>query len=363
MPLDFSYPVIDQSLRQSMAEGDRLVNSRLLRWSRQAVAREILPLDRVSKCYRVRTREFIDVLKSVKHQRAHYGGLVTCGSVWVCPVCAAKISERRRLELQSAVDIAISRGWSVFMVTWTLQHNKRDKLLDLASAMGETIRKLKSGRWYKDFSRLYFLEGNVTGTEITHGLHGWHYHKHTIFFSSGPIDDNDLEIIQYRFSKRYRSILLSFGRYAHPVIGVDVRSADQGVADYVSKYGNWTLSAEITKGNSKSTIAPDNVSPFGMLDLYMTGTLEYGDKFREYHDAMKGEHQLRWSPRLREKLGMEDEMTDEELAAVQDDDAVLFAQITINQWRKILKAEKRGLILEIANSGNAAFLQFYLSQL
>ena len=34
----------------------------------------------------------VAVLKSVKHNKSHYGGLQTCGSVWSCPVCSAKVS-------------------------------------------------------------------------------------------------------------------------------------------------------------------------------------------------------------------------------------------------------------------------------
>ena len=40
----------------------------------------------------------IGVNISPVHKAAHYSGLVTCGSIWPCPVCASRIQERRRPE-------------------------------------------------------------------------------------------------------------------------------------------------------------------------------------------------------------------------------------------------------------------------
>ena len=33
---------------------------------------------------------------------AHYAGLTTCGSIWACPVCSAKIRNTRALEISAA---------------------------------------------------------------------------------------------------------------------------------------------------------------------------------------------------------------------------------------------------------------------
>lgn len=42
--------------------------------------------------------------------RAHYFGLQACASLWTCPICAAKISECRRVELQEGMAAAKARG-------------------------------------------------------------------------------------------------------------------------------------------------------------------------------------------------------------------------------------------------------------
>lgn len=351
---------------------DRLSLNRLVRWQRQSVARSILPDERVAKCYRVRVQEFVDVFRSQKFERAHYGGLFTCSSVWVCPVCAAKITERRRLELQAAVDKATEKRISFFMVTWTLQHTKDDSLLGVRDALAVALRKLKAGRWYQGFISSYGIIGNVTGSEVTYGSEfGWHYHRHSIFFTTRALSEFDLKVIQLDLSAKYRALLEKMGRYAHPIVGVDVRTGDSLIADYVAKYGqqrdisSWSLAAEVTKGFSKGALqANDHFTPFELLDLALHLEDGAADLFREYSDVMKGNHQIRWSPGLREVLGLDVEiMTDEEIASVQDDDAVLFAQVTARQWRNILRKELRGQLLDVASLGNIEAFQIWLSSL
>jgi len=353
---------------KKMQADDRLMVSRLIRWQRQSVARSIVPGERVAKCYRVRVRELVDVLRSQKFKRAHYSGLFTCTSVWSCPVCAAKITERRRIEMQQAIDKADQKGIKYFMVTWTLQHTKQDSLKDVRDSLGVALRKLRAGRWYQDFADQWRILGNVTGSEVTYGTEfGWHYHKHSIYFTYKNVSVEDLRQIQLDLSLKYRLILEKMGRYAHPIIGVDVRAGDSAVGDYVAKYGqqkdisNWSLAAELTKGSSKSALqGSDHFTPFELLDLYLHNQ-DDGSLFREYVETMKGDHQIRWSAELRQVLELDQELTDQEIASAQDEDAYLFAQITIQQWRKIIKQEKRGQVLEAASIGDVELFQKFLS--
>ena len=63
--------------------------------------------------------EGVGVWKCEKHGTAHYSGLQTCGSVWSCPICAAKITERRRLEVQDAINQHRQAGGEVQLLTLT----------------------------------------------------------------------------------------------------------------------------------------------------------------------------------------------------------------------------------------------------
>lgn len=121
---------------ENLEKSDMAVYRRFLRWRRLRVIQHMLSFHkdksskakdgryRVTKCFRVMFKKNVAVNYSPKVKRAHYGNLVICGGVWVCPICAAKITERRRAELEGAKDDGLSK----FMVTYTIQHNKQDKL-------------------------------------------------------------------------------------------------------------------------------------------------------------------------------------------------------------------------------------------
>jgi hypothetical protein len=78
--------------------------------------------------------------------------------------------------------------------------------------------------------------------------------------------------------------------------------------------------------------------------------------FIEYAVSMKGKRQLSYSKGLRKKLGMDIEISDQEIAERIDADAVLFAMIKDEHWRKILQHERRGELLEVASTGNYSAL-------
>ena len=79
------------------------------------------------------------VWKSKKHKTASYGGLQTCGSVWVCPVCGAKVVERRRGEIQQAMAQHRACGGEVHLLTLTAPHTRFDVLEELQAKLGKAL--------------------------------------------------------------------------------------------------------------------------------------------------------------------------------------------------------------------------------
>ena len=119
------------------------MGSRLQRFALQSVARSILPTSRTAKCMRIRTgRTDVQVWKSKAHHTTSYGGLQTCGSVWACPVCAAKIAERRRVELLDAMEMHKAQGGVVSLLTLTTPHQRGDNLAALPGTAGQGPARL-----------------------------------------------------------------------------------------------------------------------------------------------------------------------------------------------------------------------------
>ena len=356
--------VLAAEIKSGSCQGpERAQLLRLLRWQRQSAARVLLQNQKpwrgrkpykVSKCYRVNRKPSVEVNYSARVKRAHYAGLVTCASVWVCPVCSAKITERRRAEIQAAE----TRGLSAFMVTFTLQHAREDKLRDVRDHLAAAYRRLKAGKGWMLFAERWQIVGSVAGVEVTYGLaNGWHPHRHVLMWSRLAASAIDAAQIQAELSRKFGAILEKRGRYAHPIHGVDVRAAGDLIAEYIAKFGHepkdqsWSLAAEITKGGAKSVLCQDqHYTPFQLLDLFLAGDRSAGALFREYASAMFRSNQLVWSRGTRELLGLVAvAATDEELAAAQEQDAELFALLSAEDWRGVLRLGLRGHLLEVAS--------------
>lgn len=335
---------------------DMAVYRRFLRWQRLRVIQHIMSDERVTKCFRVRVQKHVRVNYVSKVKRAHYGGLVICGGVWVCPVCSAKITERRRVELEAATD----GGLSKFMVTYTIQHNKGDKLKALVGDLRAGIKDMKHQRGYKNMIERLQIVGTVTALEVTvSNVNGWHPHLHALVYSRLPQSKIKRDEIRRELSTLFIASMSKRGRYVHDQIGVNVRTGKTIKREYLAKFGDaeekqsaWSLAAEITKSPVKTGRDEDHFHPFDLVDMYRGGNMDAGKYWLEYAHAMKGKKQLVYTRGLRSLLGLDVELSDQEIAEREDQSAVLFAELSADDWKHIISHEKRGQLLEVASTGN-----------
>lgn len=352
-------PLVDPETGEILGGEKSALLARFERFALQSAARRLLPQSRTAKCLRLRQKgREIQVIKSKEHGSCSYKGLQTCGSVWACPVCAAKISERRRVELKAATDAHIAAGGMVYLLTLTNAHHFGDDLGDLLAGQAKALSAFNGDR----ASRKLFAEmgciGQIRAAEVTHGRlrrvnNGWHPHFHILLFAAPGVD---LGAFQQAFSARWISACLRAG-LKRPSLEHGVK-LDNGefAADYAAK---WGLDHEMTKGHIKK--ANDGETPFDLLRAYLGNCdKQAGALFIQFAEAFKGKRQLYWSPGLKKHFQI-GEMTDEELANQQDDKAVLLGQITLEQWRHICKVEARTLILELAEKGWEAVERFLAS--
>ena len=78
-----------------------VLNSRVERYKLKSAVNDFISKSRTAKCMRwIRGNNQAQVFTYINPQsqktHAFYGNLMVCGNVWLCPLCAAKISERRR---------------------------------------------------------------------------------------------------------------------------------------------------------------------------------------------------------------------------------------------------------------------------
>lgn len=332
-------------------------SARRRRYTRQRAAAQLLEGWRVEWCLSRRAEGKSAVEVWTAEGKAYYRGLAVCGSVWTCPVCAAKITEKRRQDLTEAVS---KKGFSKVLVTVTLQHDRTDKLAGLVEELSDALRRMKQGRWWGEFKERYSLVAYVSSLEVTYGQSGWHPHKHWLLFLDLPENEIDRDQLKADLTARYKAQLAKHGRYASDLYGIDVRIGDQGAAEYT---GKWGLEAEVTKTTVKEGRA-GGLSPFQLLDLAAAGDKQAGALFVEYATATEGRRQLVWSKGARQILGLdEEELTDEDAAAQpdegeQEDAAELVISFEPSQWAQILRQNARVFVLEAAERGPAQLLEF-----
>lgn len=318
---------------------------RAQRFALKSVVNRLLPTSRTSKCCRWRVpKQALQVHRSIEHGKAFFSGLQVCASVWSCPVCAAKISERRRAELVTSVALAKSMGMHVKLLTLTVPHGLGDDLPTLLVQIRNAWRRTTTGRAGKDFRKLLGVRGTIRALEVTYGENGFHPHLHVLLFLD---QDATNACIQGLFTPIWQDACTKAG-LPRPSDAHGCRVDDGSkAARYASK---WGLESEMTKSHTKQG-RNGSRTPWDFLRGFLErseGWQQDAHLFRTYAAAFKGQRQLYWSNGLRALLAMGQEATDEEVAAVQDDTAIELAELTDEQWRAILKTRSECLVLDMA---------------
>jgi hypothetical protein len=329
---------------------DALVGTRLERWALQSAVKKLLPDKRVANCCRLRAvnHSTVVVLHNPVNKTAHYGGLQTCGSVWDDPVCAAKISERRRVdEVAPAMQAWELQGGQCLLLTLTHPHYSRDVLAELLKREQQAMRRFTGCRAMSTLNQHIGFRGSIRAWEVTHGENGFHPHFHLILFVANPLP-LDLHALETAFYELWANACrLAKLPIPNPLF---VKLQDGSNAkSYVSK-GSWGLDREITKGHLKK--AKVGRSPMDLLRSYAyANDKQAGALFVEYSTAFHGRRQLQWSPGLKAFFGIGDK-SDDQIASEHDETAVMLGEIDWPVWQRVLKSELRGEILELARLGS-----------
>lgn len=340
-----------------MSDQSRIVS----RYRLQRLARALLPRERVASCVwsLLPGRSGVDVVHLPESESARYRGVMYCGSVWQCPVCAAVVAGARRDEIRAGVDVWQSRGGVVSLMTLTLRHSRDDRLSSLLDALSRAWRSAVMVRSWRLFADRVGLVGYVRALEMTYGDAGWHPHYHFLLFTRSALSGRDVAWLRDYWLAALRRV----GRDARWDVGVDVRAGDSAVAGYLAKIDSrWSLADELAFTHAKSARRDGNLSIWQLLDAADSDPALRAAWY-EYVAATSARSWLRWSPGLRDRLGLGVEESDQALAAaVAERVGVLLAYLDHDAWRSVLSHDIRGEVLAIAATGDAELLRSYLAR-
>jgi plasmid rolling circle replication initiator protein Rep len=318
----------------------KIHNYRIEKYACQAVAKKALPNERVTICMSGVVGDRVEIWKHLKTDKTFYKGLMICGSIWTCPVCAAKISERRRNELRAAFTQHTKQGKHVAMLTLTFSHKRTDSLKTILSHFSDATSRFMSGKAFNQIRNEMSLIGRIKVYEVTYGKNGFHPHAHIALFYENEVD---LESIQKRLFRLWSNACEKVGLKTNSKHGLDLQDSEHASA-YLSKHGNWSLEQELSKAHIK-VAKEGSMTPFDFLRNFLdTNDEKYLKLFREYAETFKGKRQIHWSRGLKDKFDIE-EKTDEELAKEKIELADLLGNLSLDQWKEIMHLDRRAQLL------------------
>ena len=329
------------------------------KWERQRVCKHVMQGTghAVLSCMRSRNGH-ADIMQDTKTGKSYYGSVIKCGSVWVCPVCSSRIAYKRREELRHALE---HTNLTPVMITATLQHKASDKLDNLMDGLNDSLRKLKSGRWWESFKQRHHVKASISSLEVRVSVKaGWHPHKHILLFLDQALDKISCEVMRQEITDRYKYLLAKSGNYASKYHGIKVQIGNQYASKYISK---WGLESEVTLANVKKSKG-DSVHPFELMDLTDKGDKRARALWFEYVKAIKGKRQITWGRGSRQALDVGAEVSDLELANSEGEDNLgedeLVVRIPSKAWNWILEEGLAGYVLFIADNHGPEAVREYI---
>ena len=239
----------------------------------------------------------------IKDGSAYYCGLETCGNVWLCPVCSAKIHHRRAAELRDALTTWRRKGDSASLVTITVPHDLDDRALQARERRrmhGSVSPRARPG---SGSSERLGIAGHIIALEFTWGdENGWHPHHHVLL-----VHDQDLDAAAIAALHAHIHTRLTAGCRDHGLrqpdqlhaVRIDPNVSATAAGAYIAKGGDWTPAEEMTRGDLK-TSRTGSRTPFQILaDYYQTGDTRDRDLWHEYGRVTRGLAAVRWSRGLR----------------------------------------------------------------
>ena len=367
------YSQIDQSTSRAAALGTltktRPTSQRESRFKLQDAAASILRTHRVRGCgkHKIKVSDRRGVAYNPDRKKAHFSNVQICGLVWVCPVCAAKITEGRRYELKTALDNWTKRAGShVFMITLTNPHSRFDSLFDLKIAQRKATHRFFSSRKGVSLMKRLGRVHHVKNYEVTYGSNGWHPHHHILLMCNKDTKLNDPIVLELK--KHWRSCCVKAGLRV-PSLEHGLDFSDGSYADrYVSK---WGLEHELTKSHVKKGVK-DSLTPWDLLRIH-SGQLQHdmtpfraSALFKHYAESFKGARQLVWSRGSKADLLPDlEEQTDNELAESTDKNSIQVMTLDDFAFSLIVRHGKRHQFLAAVEADlleyevpNLAVIQF-----
>jgi hypothetical protein len=181
------------------------------RWALMATARRVTSRKSLRTCGLYSPEGLVSVSLTEKGS-VSVGGLHTCGSRGMCPICSARLAGEQVAKLQVAAEKILTGDRSAVMLTLTLPHQAGDDLAWLLDALQSSWNATISGQGRKVL-KSYGLIHYLRGLDYTQGKNGHHPHYHSVLFFDRVLTDDDVWWLECDLRGRWeRAIKRATGR-------------------------------------------------------------------------------------------------------------------------------------------------------
>jgi hypothetical protein len=332
-------------------------------WYLRSVGRELLRKSgygfRLASCGAKisKAERGVTVFRRPDRAYGRIGGVCVCGQSVVCPVCAPRIAAFRAAEVEQAYARARDAGFEARLDTFTMPHWAGSPLGEEIDTFGKAWRQFTGGRVAAQH-RFGYL-GNHTAREITWGdLNGWHYHHHQLRYVRPGT--HEPELLRASWLGCLQAVdRFSDGVEEHAFLSEPV--TDERGASYTAKLANSVDAQALACGLEIAGSSMKGRNIVRLLGDYSRGDDQAGQVWlhgvREV--CTRKVSSVRWSPGLREKVGLTQEKTDQEIAqekAERSDEYL--GELTASQWRTVLRNRGEFELVAAAQDGVEAVDQF-----
>lgn len=300
-----------------------------------------------------------------------FAGLETCGRVWLCPVCNAKVMARRAVEVGVVLTWAAQQDVWILFGALTCRHNVSSDLAELFRIQADAWRRMTQARFWAASSATDTVPhghsescgwdcqrvrdtvlsarrgrvGYIRAAEVTVGGNGWHPHYHPIIVYRGTRAQAEAfaaRVVVGWIEAVGRSGGEAEGGDAQRLRVLDTAEAYEELSSYITKatFEPAKLALEMvwSQGKSGRNRAKQTASHWSLLARLEAdpGDLDAERRWVELELAAHEHRMLTWSRGLRRFAGLMDEKDDDQIAAeelgtVEDTVAV----ITAEGWLKV----------------------------
>lgn len=269
-------------------------SDREFRYALRDGLRQITTIPRVAKCGHMHVSLLPSVhLVTDERGAARYEGVLTCGNIWACPECSARVGGKRAQKLNKYLTAWMADGGQALFLTLTMPHDFADALEASCSTMQRAFTKILSGRRWQELKVRYGIKGLVRALEVTLGDSGWHPHLHVLFFLDQKLNGSEREALQASLFEIHSAAVTKAGFRAPDTRNCPLKAvANENIGDYVAKI---SAARELTSSHTKQARRGGR-TPFQLLtDLLQRRDPKDLARWHEWERVMPGRRQLTWS--------------------------------------------------------------------